>query len=176
MKLEIGPGERKLGPDWTCVGDFSRPGVVDYICNWGEDKLPFEDGSFEVVYSSHALEHVPWYSVDQAISECFRVLTSGGKIEIHVPNFEYIVKCYLNNKIGDNWVKANNRENPLVWAASRVFSYGPSLSNYHKSAFDKDYLFYLLTKYGFSNIKLLTHVPRPRGLTMSSSTTSNHRI
>ena len=45
MKLEIGPGERKLGPDWTCVGDFSRPGVVDYICNWGEDKLPFEDGS-----------------------------------------------------------------------------------------------------------------------------------
>lgn len=156
MKLEIGPGACKLGPDWTTVGDFERAGVVDYICSWGDQPLPFTDNTFEVVYASHALEHVPWYKVDYAIEECVRVLKPKGKLEIHVPNFEYIVRCYLDNKVGDAWVKFNNRENPLVWAASRVFSYGPTLSNYHKSAFDESYLIHLLQSKGLINVKLAT--------------------
>ena len=155
-KLEIGPGPKKLGSDWTTVGDFEREGVVDHVCMWGHQDLPFEDSSFDLVYASHALEHVPWYLVDHAISECFRVLAPGGRIEIHVPDFEYIVNSYLNKKVGDHWVKYNNREHHLIWASSRLFSYGPTFSNYHKSAFDQDYLFFLLSKAGFTDPTRLT--------------------
>lgn len=155
-KLEIGPGPSKIGQDWTTVGDFAREGVVDHVCMWGHEPLPLKDNSFDLVYASHSLEHVPWYLVNDALSECFRVLAPGGKIEIHVPDFEYIVKCYLEKKVGDPWIKFNNREHPLMWAASRVFSYGPTFSNYHKAAFDQDYLFHALTKAGFTNPTRLT--------------------
>jgi len=152
MKLEIGPGSKKIGPDWVTVGDFNRPGVVDHVCSWGKDPLPFKDETFSYVYSSHCLEHVPWYQVDFAIAECFRVMKSPSTIEIHVPDLEYIIKCYNEKKIGDHWVKHNNRDHYVAWFASRMISYGPTSSNHHKSCFDYDYLSSLLLKHGFTDI------------------------
>jgi ubiquinone/menaquinone biosynthesis C-methylase UbiE len=44
----------------------------------GADDLPFEDGSFDLVYSSHALEHIPMYLIDTALREIDRVSASSG--------------------------------------------------------------------------------------------------
>lgn len=152
MKLEIGPGDKKISKEWITVGDFERPGVVDHICKWGKEKFPFENKTFDLIYASHCLEHVPWYEVDFALQECHRILKPGGYLEVHVPNLEYIVSCYINKTIGDKWEKYNNREHPVAWFASRLISYGPTLSNYHKSCFDNEYLKFVLTKNKFSNI------------------------
>ena len=153
MKLEIGPGPKKISSEWITVGDFERPNVVDHVCLWGKDPLPFNDSTFNYIYSSHCLEHVPWYQVDFAISECFRVMKPNGIIEIHVPNLEYLIECYNEKKLGDTWKKHNNREHYVSWFASRMISYGPTSSNHHKSCFDYEYLSYLLSKHGFKYIK-----------------------
>ncbi len=48
------------------------------------ERLPFEDGAFDVVYCFSAIEHVD--SVDASISEMVRVARRGGVIYVHTPN------------------------------------------------------------------------------------------
>jgi ubiquinone/menaquinone biosynthesis C-methylase UbiE len=59
--------------------------------------LPFPDGSFDVVYCYHALEHIP--EPVRAIREIARVLRSGGSYFICTPNRSRLVG-YLGGKLG----------------------------------------------------------------------------
>jgi SAM-dependent methyltransferase len=58
-------------------------------------KLPFPDGSFDVVYSYHALEHIP--EPVRAIREVARVLRFGGSYFIGTPNRSRVIG-YLGSK------------------------------------------------------------------------------
>jgi len=59
------------------------------------EPLPFEDGSVDVVYSSHVLEHFPKSFAPKFIQECYRVLKQGGIFRVVVPDLEQIVRNYL---------------------------------------------------------------------------------
>lgn len=49
--------------------------------------LPFEDGSFDLIYASHVFEHA--YDFPRVVSECMRVIRSPGYLFCAVPvNFE----------------------------------------------------------------------------------------
>lgn len=52
-------------------------------------ELPFENGSFDLVFSYHALEHIP--SPDRVVGEMHRVLRHGGGFWIGTPNRSRIV-------------------------------------------------------------------------------------
>jgi SAM-dependent methyltransferase len=54
------------------------------------EALPFEDGSFDLVYSSHVLEHIP--DKEKALKEIYRVLKKGGIHFCVVPT--RAEKCY----------------------------------------------------------------------------------
>lgn len=56
--------------------------------------LPFKDGTVDVCYSSHVLEHIAGHEAGLFLSECARVLKSGGVIRIVVPDLEMIVREY----------------------------------------------------------------------------------
>jgi len=55
--------------------------------------LPFEDGAFDLVFTSHVLGHIPIESKQEAIAEIARVTRSGGfslnSIECEADNFVY---------------------------------------------------------------------------------------
>jgi len=53
MKLHLGCGKRNFGPDWVHIdgGDFSHLHSHDIT------KLPFENNSVDLIYSSHVLEY-----------------------------------------------------------------------------------------------------------------------
>lgn len=57
--------------------------------------LPFEEGTFDVVYSSHVLEHIPRQRVPELLREMARILKPGGILRIVVPDLEGIVREYL---------------------------------------------------------------------------------
>jgi predicted SAM-dependent methyltransferase len=59
--------------------------------------IPFSDNQFDVVYHSQVLEHFPKENAQVFMSECFRVLKTGGIIRIVVPNLENIVGEYLKH-------------------------------------------------------------------------------
>ena len=60
-------------------------------------KLPFSENSFDMVYSSHFIEHIPLYLVPNFIRQCYRILRPGGIIRLVTPDLENICREYIRN-------------------------------------------------------------------------------
>lgn len=94
--LEIGPREVPALRDWedehdvTYLDAVDRMGV-DVVHRWRKPAtLPFEDRSFDYIYCSHKLEHIPYYEEAWAFNDLFRVMDEGGQLHIHVPDGKWI--------------------------------------------------------------------------------------
>jgi len=90
--LNLGCGGR-FHPDWENL-DFApvSAAVRAYDLQKG---IPFPDGTFDVVYHSHVLEHFPKQFAPSFLRECHRVLKSGGVIRVAIPDLETIARIYL---------------------------------------------------------------------------------
>jgi SAM-dependent methyltransferase len=80
--------------DWSNV-DFSST-ACDVTCCDLLEKLPFENNSFDVVYSSHFLEHIPRSAVKDFLLECRRILRPGGIIRLVLPDCEEMFSAFLD--------------------------------------------------------------------------------
>lgn len=166
MKLEIGPGNSRLGPDWQTLDSPRSPYVdsCDFTAEWGDTPLPFGSAEFDLVYASHVLEHVPWFKTIDALKEVYRILKPGGIFEVWVPNFRYLVSCYRTETCGDDWRRDNPNSDPMLWLNGRIFTYGGPLGladpNWHRAVFDERYLTQCLMEGGFHSI---TQLEKPRG-------------
>jgi SAM-dependent methyltransferase len=90
--LNLGCGER-FHPDWVNLDLHpANPSVQE--CDLQKD-LPFPDGSFDVVYHSHVLEHFSKDGGLEFLKRCYRVLRPNGVIRIAVPDLEQIARLYL---------------------------------------------------------------------------------
>jgi hypothetical protein len=92
--LNIGCGDR-FDPGWTNLDIESHAGAV--ISHDLRKGLPFPDGSFDVVYHSHVLEHFDAKNGAALLRECYRVLRQGGIIRVAVPDLERIAQLYLSS-------------------------------------------------------------------------------
>jgi len=68
-----------------------------------EKRLPFEDGSAEHIYCSHALEHCAAASVPQMLQDWNRVLQTGGTVMIIVPELEACMRNFLEAPESEKW-------------------------------------------------------------------------
>ena len=91
--LNLGCGTR-FHSEWTNV-DFVTSGAGVLSCDLRAG-VPFEDGTFDVVYHSHLLEHFPKSDGANLLKECYRVLKPGGVHRVAVPDLEGIARAYLN--------------------------------------------------------------------------------
>ena len=103
--------------------------------------------------------------VEGTLKEWARILTTGGQLEIWVPNGVKICKAFVDAELFeknyihiDGWYRFNPNKDPCVWAAGRIFAYGddhgnPSSPNWHKALFSLRYLTLLMSKAGLSDIR-----------------------
>lgn len=153
--LEIGSVRTvAVSPDAVTVDCV--PGA-NFRAQWGTEPLPFEPESYDEVYASHTLEHVPWFKTRVALLDVFKVLKSGGRFEVWVPDFNYIVDCYLKRRCGDGWRRYNEDGNPMLWTNGRIFTYGPGEENWHRAVFDAVHLRDCLESTGFIDV---ARIPR----------------
>ena len=159
MRVEIGPGPERLSPDWTTVS--AVPGTaVDFLAEWGLDRLPFDDCTVSEIYACHVIEHIGWMNVEAALVEAWRVLRVGGTIEIHTIDFAKAVEVYRSG------VKADDRtEHVMEEINFRLFAYAKrpgdrACANWHHGAFDRGYLEWRLEMCGFGSFE---RVDEPRG-------------
>lgn len=68
--------------------------------------IPLPDGSVEVLYSSHMLEHLDQAEARLFLAEAKRVIRKGGIIRIVVPDLEKIVDKYNRDKDADQLILA----------------------------------------------------------------------
>ncbi|MGC3960282.1 MAG: methyltransferase domain-containing protein [Verrucomicrobiota bacterium] len=91
-KLNFGCGNR-FAKGWVNIDFHSQHPEVQRVNLL--QKFPFADGSFDVVYSSHVLEHFPLATTEGILRECHRVLKSGGIVRTVLPSLEFTCREYV---------------------------------------------------------------------------------
>ena len=152
-KLEIGAGRNKIDSDWEVLDAVKSP-IVDIVTDVCKP-LPIMDDTYDLIYMSHVLEHVPWYETVKVLRELHRILKKGGVVEIWVPDFVKIIKIYTTKKIPDGWYRLNPDKSFMTWINGRLFAGHGGGFNWHRATFDSNYLHKCLNVAGFSELTLL---------------------
>lgn len=144
--LEIGPGAAPL-PGFEGFDIVKRPGV-QHIGDAAA--MPFADATFDQVYSSHCIEHLNWWQIDQAISEWARILKPGGILEVHTLDATPWLRAILEfEETGQSSAKTGkwrddlHGHDPYVHAAGRIMCYskkGDGGANMHRAILTPRYL------------------------------------
>src|ERR1700733_2409456 len=94
IKVNIGCGYL-FHKDWINFDAMPvDPSIRRFVCG---ERLPFEEGSVDFVYSSHLIEHLRPQAGLEFLTECRRVLRPGAWIRLVTPNLENILVEYLDN-------------------------------------------------------------------------------
>ena len=91
LKLHLGCGDKNF--EGYVNIDWRKTRATDLVCNIR--KLPYPDNSIELIETYHAIEHLPRHDLPKALKEWDRVLFPGGRLIIECPDFDEIVKRYL---------------------------------------------------------------------------------
>lgn len=94
-KIHLGCGEKRL-PGFINIDSRASP-FTDMVCDMND--LPFKQGSIEIIYMCHSLEHIPMYSIVSLLSKLKSLLMPSGKLYISVPDFEILSSIYLAQKV-----------------------------------------------------------------------------
>jgi len=62
------------------------------------EQLPFEDASFDYMFSEHVIEHLSYRQGLAMLCECHRVLRPGGRLRISTPDLAFLVDLYAAEK------------------------------------------------------------------------------
>jgi len=141
--LELGPEKNnhtrnrdRFSHSWQTAGLSEKtPSDCPLDLN-GE--FPWPDGRFEVVYSSHVLEHLA--APRSFLKNCFRVLEPHGLIRIVVPSMPFVIDRYVKGKASLDQV--------LEWARD----YRPMK---HRDGYDEIKIVSLLESAGFEWVRTL---------------------
>jgi len=137
-KLNIGCGKHNLGNDWIHIDGEDYPHIEYHNLR----KIPLEDNSVDLIYSSHTIEYFDRQEIKNILKEWKRLLKTGAKLQLVVPNFDTIASLRC---LGI----------PLEEMEMTLFGRMKMNQNliYHKTCWNKEELSNLLTSLGFCNIK-----------------------
>ena len=69
------------------------------------ETFPFNDGSIDVIYSSHMMEHLHRDDAINFIRECYRVLRPNGILRLVMPDLRINIKNYLKSNDADKFIE-----------------------------------------------------------------------
>lgn len=133
---EIGCGNEKVIKNSIGV-DVRNTKVVDIIAD--AHNLPFKDGCFDLVYSSHAIEHFTHTNIKTVLSEWIRVLKEGGLFELRCPDLRARALLLF---LRPSWENVKN-----------IYGGQDYPQNYHKCGFSYKLLKKMLTELEIVKIK-----------------------
>ena len=148
IKLHLGCGKKHL-PGYIHV-DLDNESHIDYPNTDMSDLKMFDDNKVDLIYNCGTFEYFDLQEAPEVLKEWYRVLKPGGTLRISVPNFESVVKVYLNNGkdilgegilglIYGRWpIKDKNNNSKVL---------------YHKIIYDFQLLNSILLEAGFKNVK-----------------------
>jgi predicted SAM-dependent methyltransferase len=148
--INVGAGDIKGQGGWITI-DIAKNCDIFWDLRKG---LPFPDESVNKVYSSHFFEHLSFKETQGFLLECKRVLVSGGKFSICVPNTKLFLDAYMSGNSLDpieflSYKPAYNQTTKIDY-----LNYIAYMDGEHKYMFDEENLLYILESKGFKNVHL----------------------
>ena len=140
MKLHIGGWEAKEG--WKILNIQKRDNV-DFVGDIS-DLSQFKDNSISEVYASHVFEHVKYIDVKKTLLGIYRILVSGGKFYISVPNMNVLFRQFLEKK---------NQTKTKIKIMRMIFGGQIDEYDFHYFGWDFELLSGLLKNVGFEEIE-----------------------
>ena len=107
-KLQIGC-QAQLLTDWLNVDIEPKSREVAFMD--ATKPFPFQDGTFDYIFSEHMVEHISFKEGDFMFSECYRVLKKQGKIRISTPDLQFLAELLQSekNKLQESYLKFSKK-------------------------------------------------------------------
>lgn len=135
------------------------------------NSIPHRDGSVEVVYTCHMLEHLDRREARRFLAEVRRVLTRGGIIRVAVPDLRFHVENYLGQGDADRFVEDLFMATPRTTGLIAKIRYLLVGERHHLWMYDGESLCRLLAEVGFRNPLVVpsgaTTIPNPGRLDLA---------
>jgi predicted SAM-dependent methyltransferase len=153
-KLQIGAGNTSLD-GWLSSDINPRSDTAMYLD--ATKPFPFEDDTFDYVYSEHMIEHISWKDGLFMLNECRRVLRPGGTLRVATPDLKILLDLYRGTdhpvaKRYMQWITDTFLEEVDVCKPSFVIN--NAFNNWgHQFLYDAELMAMALRKAGFSNIR-----------------------
>lgn len=153
-KLQLGSGPTYL-PGWLSTDIAPESNSIVYLN--ATKPFPFDDNTFDYIYSEHMIEHISWHEGMFMLHECRRILKPVGTIRIATPDLEVLIGLYSH--IGDPL-----KEKYIRWITDRClngiyvyktpFVINNAFRNWgHQFLYDGELLEMALREAGFTDIK-----------------------
>ncbi len=139
MKLHIGCGGKRI--DGFLHIDIMPISGVDYVSD--ARVLPHADGTIEMIYASHVLEHFGRHEYAAALREWYRVLRPGGVLRLAVPDFACCAALYVEGGLARG---LSDIIGLMVGGQRNGF-------DYHRMVFDEPLLTTALQAAGFRTVR-----------------------
>ena len=153
LALDLGAGGRRR--EWpghkTYTTDLRADAKPDYVQDTRYLNLP--SNHFDLVTSSHHLEHIPRFDQEKAWAECFRVCKPGGKFEHIVPSLEWAAAKVIDNQPDEHVYN-------VLYGAQESHGYAREL-NLHYFGYTKAVAQALAEAAGFVNVTCEDWSDRP---------------
>ena len=127
-------------------------------------KLPFRDEEFELIYSSHLIEHIFLEEFKYFLKESHRILKKGGKNVIATPSLEKISTTMYSD---DEQAKTITRNRHQRTIKESVFTPCQHINNMihlhfgHKYLYDFEFIKYLGKKAGYREVSKIANCSVP---------------
>lgn len=131
-------------------------------------RIPEENASVGIVYSSHMIEHIEREDVEIFLKESRRILESGGIIRIAVPNIKYHVENYLKDGDADKFIEGTLLTRKRPKTITEKIKYLVIGDRNHQWMYDGNSLCQLLSSAGFQEPQVMeagsTNIAEPGAL------------
>jgi predicted SAM-dependent methyltransferase len=112
-------------------------------------RLPFSNETFDLIYCSHFIEHIPIDSIHNFIIECSRVLKNNGRIRLVLPDLENIAREYISNIDKNHKIFAEFNIVEMIDQCVRKESGGELIKWYKNTQIDPDLMHYVHKRTGY---------------------------
>ncbi len=151
-QLHLGCGEI-IRPGWINVDLFEAGADLQLDLR---EPFPFPNSSMLIVYSEHFLEHLDYpREVDHVLRESFRVLRSGGRFSVGVPDAANAVQTYVRDDRASYASFAASNPNYPPWLRIPMHGLNYTFRQFgeHKYAWDEEILTMALNSVGFMRVR-----------------------
>jgi SAM-dependent methyltransferase len=151
--VDLGSGglRRQWEGYYTYTLDIRKEDDVDYVQDLRELSLPEND--FDLVASSHTLEHIGRWDQDLVWDQMYKILKPGGKMEHVVPNIDWAGEKIVNKEVDEHVFN-------VLWGAQEAHGYAREF-NTHYAGYTPEIAIAQCQRIGMTDIKITTYHDNP---------------